>query len=188
MISVIICSRAKTISTLLQENIANTIGVDYELIVIDNSRNKYSIFEAYNTGISKSNGEILCFIHDDINLKTQNWGGVLANIFDKNQNIGLIGVAGSKSKTKMPSAWWNCPDEDLCINIIQHYSNQKIEHWQKGFNENSEQEVVAIDGVFMAARKLDTVLFNKNMKGFHNYDLNFSCEFILFKNIRNRSL
>ena len=66
MISIIICSRDKSISEELSTNISETINHDYELIVIDNSKNKYSIFEAYNSGIKKSKGLYWCFIHDDI--------------------------------------------------------------------------------------------------------------------------
>ena len=62
MISVIICSRTSTIGTALSENIKNSIGCEYELISIDNSKNTYSIFEAYNLGIQKSKFDFLCFI------------------------------------------------------------------------------------------------------------------------------
>lgn len=178
MISIIICSRANTISDRLLHNIQETISVEYELIVIDNSENKYSIFEAYNIGLNKSKNEIICFIHDDINLITKDWGKVLIDIFTKNTNIGLIGIAGAKSKTKMPSAWWDCPQENLCINIIQHFSYKEKEHWFRGFEETSLKEVVAVDGVFMAARKVSTILFNTQLTGFHNYDLNLSFEYL----------
>lgn len=177
MISIIICSRQNDISNSLKDNIAATIGFDYELIVIDNSENKYSIFEAYNTGIIKSKGEILCFMHDDINIITQNWGDILNAIFKKNQEIGLIGVAGSKSKTKMPSPWWDCPDKDSRLNIVQYLKNKEKVHWLEGFNDTLE-EVVAIDGVFMAARKINTIFFSKKITGFHNYDLNLSFEYL----------
>lgn len=73
MISVIICSRAKIIKTNLFENIKNTIGCNYELIVIDNSENKFSIFQAYNLGIEKSLGDYLCFLHDDVFIHTDGW-------------------------------------------------------------------------------------------------------------------
>jgi glycosyltransferase involved in cell wall biosynthesis len=178
MISIVICSRTKLISNGLFNNIRQTIGLEYELIVIDNSDNKYSIFQAYNTGIINSKGNIVCFIHDDIQLITQDWGHVLLEIFDKNKDVGLIGVAGAKSKTKMPSAWWDCPKEDHCININQYLHNGKKEFWRKGFEKSSLEEVVAIDGVFMAARKDTSILFNTKLTGFHNYDLNFSFEYL----------
>jgi hypothetical protein len=176
MISIIICSRTQIINKDLSENIKNTVGCDYELVVIDNSENRYSIFEAYNLGIDKSKGEYLCLMHDDILFHTMGWGNVLQTIFNKNQQIGLIGVAGAKSKTKMPSLWWSCPKEDKITSIIQHIPNRATERWNSGFEKESLVEVVAIDGVFMALRKDNSIRFNPEMKGFHNYDLNLSFE------------
>ena len=56
MISCVICSRQPDISAELKENIASTIGCEYELIVIDNSKNEHSIYSAYNQGVVKSMG------------------------------------------------------------------------------------------------------------------------------------
>lgn len=178
MISIIICSRTKNINNDLVQNIQQTIGSEYELIVIDNSENRNSIFEAYNIGIKQSIGEILCFIHDDIHLVTKNWGQVLNSIFNKNEKIGLIGIAGSKSKTRMPSAWWDCPQQDLYLNLVQHLVNKEKEHWVEGFKNNTLEEVVVVDGVFMAARKINDIFFSQKMNGFHNYDLNLSFEYL----------
>lgn len=178
MISIIICSRTKAISNTLSENIKNTIGCHYELIVIDNSENKYSIFEAYNLGILNSKGEFLCLMHDDIFIHTNGWGTIINGIFREEQQIGLIGIAGAKIKTKMPSPWWNCPEDQKVICIIQHYANNQKEKMLLGFENCSNiAEVVIIDGVFMAMRKDDNILFDTTLKGFHNYDLNISFEY-----------
>lgn len=175
-ISIIICSRTKLLAPVFLENIEKTVGVEYELIVIDNSENKHSIFEAYNLGIKKSKGEFLCFMHDDVLLHTNNWGGILQNIFNENKRIGLIGIAGAKVKTKMISPWWNCHYNQQVINIIQHDKNNVKKKTMDGFDENSESEVVVIDGVFMALRKSIHIKFNEAMVGYHNYDLNISFE------------
>jgi hypothetical protein len=178
MISIIICSRTKIISSTLSENIESTIVSSYELIVIDNSENKYTIFEAYNEGIDRSKGKYLCFIHDDILFKTEGWGANINRIFSENLKIGLIGVAGAKSKTKMPSLWWHCPGGQNVLNIIQHTPNKEKHNWSWGFEESSNVEVVIVDGVFMAIRKDERIRFNSEMIGFHNYDLNISFEYI----------
>ncbi|MGO4906199.1 glycosyltransferase [Flavobacterium sp. W20_MBD1_R3] len=175
MISIIICCRTQIISNDLSENIKNTIGCEYELIVIDNSENKYSIFEAYNLGIEKSLGECLCFIHDDILFHTEDWGCILESIYNSDEKIGLIGLAGSKVKTKMPSAWFNCHEDESVYNLIQHVSKDKKENWFFGF-EKPREELVVIDGFFMAMKKECHVYFNTFLKGFHNYDLNISLE------------
>lgn len=177
MISIIICSRTKQIDNELSTNIKSTIGCPSELIIIDNSKNEYSIFEAYNLGIEKSKGEYLCFIHDDILFHTQDWGSVVNQIFELDSTIGLVGIAGAKTKTKMPSAWWDCNKGQNYTNIIQHFKNREKEKWNFGFDRNPIEEVVVIDGVFMVMRKLDKISFHKSMEGFHNYDLNISFEY-----------
>ena len=179
MISIIICSRTQNISFNLSENIKNTIGYAYELIVIDNAKNKYSIFEAYNLGIKKCKGEYWCFMHDDIFIHTDGWGTIINHIFNENPDVGLIGVAGAKIKTKMPSAWWDCPEDQKVINIIQHFPNRESVKWQRGFEKEQNVEVVAIDGVFMVGKRDSAIGFDERLEGFHNYDLYLSLTYHL---------
>jgi hypothetical protein len=175
MISIIICSRTPKLNPVLSQNIEQTIGCNFELIVIDNSSNKYSIFQAYNLGIQKSKGDYFCFMHDDIVFHTQNWGVKILRVFEEDFRIGLLGVAGAKIKTKMPSGWWDCPSDLKNINIIQHFPNKDKELVYMGWQtENQIEEVAVIDGVFMFARKKDFVFFNQEDSGFHNYDLYLS--------------
>lgn len=178
MISVIICSRKKEINEGLLSNIANTIGCKYELIIVDNSDNKYSIFEAYNFGIKKSKGDFFCYVHDDVLFHTKDWGQEVLKIFEHDKKIGLIGVAGAKIKTRMPSTWWDCPEQFKIINIIQHFKSGIVEHLHQGWNEVDAEEVVVVDGVFMIGRNIDEIYFSKLLTGFHNYDLNLSLEYI----------
>lgn len=175
MISIIICSRSPELNTKFSQNIEETIGCHYELIVIDNSGNNYSIFEAYNLGIQKSTGTYWCFIHEDILFHTQNWGLKLLEIFKDDLKIGLLGFAGAKIKTKMPSGWWDCPNEVKNINILQHFPDKDKEIVYMGWqNENQIEEVAVIDGVFMFAKKEENIFFNREDLGFHNYDLYLS--------------
>ncbi|WP_051662738.1 glycosyltransferase [Flavobacterium sp. KJJ] len=176
MISIIICSRKNTIPDVLSINISETIGYEHEIIIIDNSENRHSIFEAYNIGIKKSKGDYLCFIHDDILFHTQRWGSLITNIFTSNPEYGLIGVAGSRQKTKTPSGWWDCESKYKSVNIIQHYPTGKIVKEQLGFEDSNLNEAVIVDGVFLAVRKEMNVVFDLKLKGFHNYDFNIAIE------------
>ncbi|WNH09631.1 glycosyltransferase [Thalassobellus suaedae] len=178
MLSIIVCSRTKVIDDNLYENIKNTVGCLYELVIVDNSQNEYSIFEAYNKGIEASKGEYLCFMHDDVLLHTENWGNIIIEIFKENKKIGLLGVAGTTVKTKMPSAWWRCPVETRHVRLIQHTDHSPTEIFELGFKNNSLEQVVVVDGVFMVARKVNEIRFNEHIEGFHNYDLNLSFEYI----------
>lgn len=185
MISIIICARTKHIKAELSNNISNTIGCAYELIIINNSENKYSIFEAYNLGIEKSKGDLLAFIHDDILIHTNNWGEKLENIFSADSKIGLLGIAGAKYKSKAPSSWSSCPNKYRVINLIQHNPDGTKKVWNTGFEKNKNEEVVVIDGVFMIARKTNKIKFQSSIEGFHGYDLNLCLEFkkLGYKNI-----
>lgn len=44
MLSIIICSRNKIVSKELIRNIDESVGTVYELVVVDNSNNDYTIF------------------------------------------------------------------------------------------------------------------------------------------------
>jgi hypothetical protein len=177
-LSIIVCSREAEIDKIFEDNIFDSIGCAFELIIIDNSRNQYSIFEAYNIGIERSNGDYWCFMHDDILFHAKDWGIEVLRIFEQDRKIGLIGIAGAKVKTKMPSAWWDCPEQFKIMNIIQHFKSGKVKYLNQGWREKNIEEVVVIDGVFMAARRLDKIRFSDSLEGFHNYDLNLSFEYI----------
>lgn len=176
-ISVIVCSKSAELLTDLKKNVNETIGCFHEIISIDNSKNNYSITQAYNQGIINSKGDILCFLHEDIYIHTNNWGEILINLFENDKSLGLVGIAGSKIKTNSPSGWWNCPQNYRSANLIQHLPNGKKEFWNYGFEKN-EEEVVAVDGVFMALTRNNTITFNEKLRGFHNYDLSISIDYI----------
>lgn len=178
MLSIIISSYQPEFYSALKKNIAETIGIPYEIIKIDNP-NLMGICEAYNKGASLSKYDYLLFVHEDVIFHTNNWGGVIVDIFNEDENVGLIGVAGSKVKTKAPSGWWSCPENYKVINILQHV-NSKVEKWDFGENEKVT-EVAAIDGVFMITKKTADLYFDERLKGFHNYDL-FLSTFIKRKN------
>ena len=55
MLSIIICSRHKILDKEFVDNIDATVGIDYELVSIDNSENSHSIFSAYNQGSQEVN-------------------------------------------------------------------------------------------------------------------------------------
>lgn len=159
----------------LSKNITATVGCDHEINIIDNSKNKRSIFEAYNLGLKKSKGDYILFLHEDVFIQTSNWGEKLSNIFKKDKDIGLIGVAGAKVKSKMPSAWWDCPKENQVMYLIQHFKNKTKELWDYGFILNNDiEEVVVIDGVFMMMKRIDQYEFDTSFTGFHNYDIDLS--------------
>ena len=178
MISIIICSINKNFAQQVQENIAATIGVEWEAIVIDNTISPKSITAVYNEAAPKAKYEVLCFVHEDVLFKTENWGQKIVGYFTKDNNLGLIGIGGSKYKSKTPSGWFTgIPAFDSC-NITHYDSNGKeLKIYFNPVPGSNLQEAIVLDGVFLCCpaqvwreKRFDDVL----LKDFHLYDLDFS--------------
>jgi hypothetical protein len=123
----------------------------------------------------------LVFLHDDILFQTVGWGGVVQRIFKNNSDIGLLGVAGSNLKTKMPSTWVG-PGKKY-VRIIQHYQdNRNSKNFKNGFDHKKLVEAATIDGVLMIMKRNKEVRFDGNLKGYHNYDVDLSVKHHLIKN------
>lgn len=177
MISLIICSRKIHLNRKLIENIDETIGIPYEIVVIDNSTNQNSICSAYNLGASKSKFDILCFVHDDVAFHTKDWGSKILNHLI-NENCGLIGVAGSTVKSKKPSPWWVSNFHNFVeynrYNVIQHRGTKGYIK-REGNNPFNEiiSKVVVLDGFFLCSKKevwQNTRFDEQLLNGFHGYD------------------
>lgn len=197
MISIVICHRNKDYLEKITDSIEKTIGVAYELVVIDNTSNQYSIFEAYNMGVSKSQYPIICFTHEDIVFHTENWGQkVIAHFNDP--SIGMIGVIGGTVFPVSPAPWWsNVIINDHLINNIQHWKNKTTYHsYEQIISGNANKiitrqcsnplgqnvvDAVVLDGLWYCIRKelftsqlikFDTDTFH----GFHSYDIDISLQ------------
>lgn len=182
LISCVVCSRQQDISVELNESIALTIGCEYELIVIDNSKNDYTIFSAYNEGIRRAKGNILCFMHDDIIYHTHNWGINVIEHFQNNM-IGLLGIMGGHFLPNFPASWISSYmlsgqniqgyfDEDKYKTKYYEFCNRKV---------HNSTEVVAVDGMWFCVPKnvFNTILFDdKLFNGFHCYDLDICMQII----------
>lgn len=178
MISLIICSRQPDIPQLLKDNIAETIGVEYELVVIDNSKNQFSIFQAYNEGVRRAKYPLLCFMHEDILYHTLNWGEKVVEHF-QDEKVGLIGVVGGHYMPKCPASWWSTECKSG-IFIQGDYRNKvytPIKYNWENYRTNFESSlsVSAVDGLWFCLPK--EVFYKSKIKfddisfaGFHCYD------------------
>ncbi len=166
IISIIISSYQPNYFLALEKNIAETIGIPYEIIKIDNP-NTMGICEAYNKGASKAQFENLLFIHEDILFQTKYWGELLINYLNK-KNTGVVGLAGSKYVPSAPASWSISNDRYTYCNVnSKKTAHEKLKSYQKVF---------ALDGVFLAVKKsvYQEFTFDENIEGFHGYDTDFS--------------
>lgn len=180
MISIIVCSRKDVLSDELLQNISETIGVEYELIVIDNSKSEYSIFSAYNEGVRRAKGDILCFMHEDVLCRSTDWGNRIAQYFDEDEKIGIIGFAGSHFLPAAPMYWYSSPfiSQKNLNNDQGVVKEHTHEDWFAG---KSIIEVVVIDGFCFFVRKnlFEHIRFDeKTYSGFHLYDMDICMQVI----------
>ena len=181
MLSIIVCSRNKSLSEIFVNNIVSTVGVEYEIIHIDNSESTYSIFSAYNLGIKKSKYPYLCFIHEDVLFHTKNWGDkIIAHL--KDPKTGIIGVAGGDFVPRVPASWGTLISPGN--NVIQSDSSGKKTTHQfsipKDYSFTTRSSLI-IDGLFLSMRSemTDKIRFDENLKGFHGYDYDISLQSII---------
>lgn len=179
MISVVICSAQAARLQAVASNIESSIGVEYELIAVDNSVEGRGLCEVYNEGASRATHEFICFVHEDVEFLSVGWGARALSHFTADGELAMIGLAGSRYKTSVPSGWHSGDDDDLCINV-QHGASRDAAtlafakpHAQAAMNCIP---VVALDGVWMFVRRSvwASVRFDERLRGFHFYDVDFS--------------
>jgi hypothetical protein len=177
-----VCSIKETVFKTLSESIQETVGVEYEVIKLDNNLYKVGIAEAYNIGAGKAKFPYLCFVHEDVKFVSHNWGERAINHMLAHKDIGAIGLAGSLYKSKVVSSWWQPAIDNFepkRVNIIQHYkfSNKESEHLVINPLNELIADVACLDGVFIFVKSSiwkDALFDSVLLKGFHGYDLDFT--------------
>lgn len=172
MISILTCGYKPQNREKLEKSIRNTIQYDHEFLYHDNRITSIGICEAYNRLAKKAKGNYLCFVHEDVEFLETGWG---ANLIENLKSCDVIGVAGGKYKALTPSGW--SISGHNCIKMSQYYGNKSASLLlEEDFQNEVLEDVVCIDGVFIAMRKFvfDEVQFDElNFKGFHGYDYDF---------------
>jgi hypothetical protein len=179
MISIIISSVNPEHLKRVSNNIKDTVGVPYELITFENSSGEKGICEIYNLGICKAQYDIFCFMHEDLEIKTENWGKIVAEHFASIPDLGLLGIAGSTYKTSTPAGWHSAGAGTSRANFIQSHKRSDIPPIHYYANPNNEEiaEVACLDGVWLCTTKKIASEFwfdDTTFKKFHGYDLDFS--------------
>lgn len=173
MISIIICSRSKTLSKSLLDNIESTIGCQHEIIPIDNSEGKYSICSAYNEAVRLTHGEYLCFMHEDIRFLKDDWGKIASRHFS-DPDVGMVGVLGCSFFDECMTYWCFPPF---------YYGHNWVGRKHKIFGDLAgPKNAVVIDGLWMLIRKSvfesGTSWDEETLTGFDYYDVDMSLQII----------
>ena len=178
MISIIISSAKKPLLAQVKKNIADTIGIEHEIIAFDNSDGSKGICQIYNQGIREAKFDVLCFMHEDIAMHTPNWGVIVEDIFKNYPNVGLIGLAGSSYRPITPTGWNGMGNEGYYINLLQRFKFEEKETKREYHNPGDKAlaPVAVVDGVWFCTTKAlaQKYMFDESFAGFHVYDMDFS--------------
>ena len=168
----------------LKINITETVGCVFEVLSYPNELGTKGICEVYNQGAKDARYGIVCFMHEDLKILTQDWGKIVWRYFVENPSLGLLGVAGGDYKSLAPSSWFNFeapPDfpGKKYINLLQGYKSEGKPPVHEFSNPKAEKlsKVACVDGVWMCTRKsiAEEVRFDEQLlKGFHGYDIDYS--------------
>jgi len=154
------------------DHIGSTIGVKHTVVCYPNF-NQYSLTQVYNIAIFEHNNEdaIMVFCHNDITIKTQNWGKLLLTKFN-NSNYQILGVAGTTFLSET-GRWWD--DRKKMVGIVEHTNGMR--NWVSEYSEPKRGQitpVVLVDGLFIAVDINDlNIGWDEEFKGFHMYDVSF---------------
>lgn len=172
MISVVFSTRTHNQSHI--EHIKRTSGLSKNIEILQFINNgEYSLTEIYNKGLKESKYDIVIFCHDDIIFNKDNWGKKILSHFEKDIQLGILGIAGT---TDMPVSgkWWE--DSTKMVGIVKHSNNGRT--WESKYSANFEGDVIETvvnDGLFFACHKNRIkVNFDESFKGFHFYDIDFT--------------
>lgn len=181
MISVIVSTYNPERFSAFIQNVEDTIGVEYEILRIDNP-GLMSLCEAYNKGIELAKHPYLCFSHDDIVFGQLNWGKRIIDFFQKNQNYGLLGIAGDSYKTWVPTGWYFPDDRHFCKMDLYQATNSIEDrvHCLRNKPEDKDFDlVVTLDGCWMCTTKEVTehIKFDElTFTDYHCYDVDYALQ------------
>ena len=179
MVSIIICSVSPHLLKELQQNIAQTIGIEYEIIAIDNREQHWPIAKVYNYAAQQAKYPYLFFVHEDIRLRSDKWGKLMISKLVE-PACGVVGFVGDKARFSCCSGWYQYCDMSKISYFYQRIKEGKTLFLVENADLNQPfQEVITLDGLGFFVRKeiWKKYPFDENLlTGFHCYDIDFSLQ------------
>ena len=179
-LSLIICRYDETHFARCRESLAETLATDAELVVVDNRDNRHDIFSAYNEGLRRATGELLCLMHEDLTFPHVGWDARAVAHFDADPGLGMIGVAGARSLHVLPRSWKHTYyPEDYAQALTEHDGRDGV----FGLDPDGRRQVLLLDGLWMCVRRslveAHGLRFDeRHYSGFHRYDYDFSMQVV----------
>lgn len=175
MFTIIVCSVKPEAAEALRANVEATVGVPFEFAAFDNREAHRGICSIYNECARKARYDMLCFVHEDVEFRTQGWGEIIARKL-REPDCGVIGFAGSISKLS-PAMGFGSLREHTRFNYYQGTPSGKVERKRINPDGLDFSPVICLDGMCMIVRRdvWERSPFDEELlKGFHAYDIDFT--------------
>ena len=145
-----------------------------EILIYENDGSE-SLTQLYNIGLKDSKNDIVVFMHDDLILETPCMTPKVVKLFEKHQDYGIIGIAGTNNLIN--GMWWSDRNSMFGIVAHEHEGKRHVNKYSKGSYVDKLKDVVLVDGLFfMVHKNRIKKQFNEEFKGFHFYDVSFCVE------------
>ena len=174
MISFIVSSTCEARAEALRSNIDSHLGMPFEFIAIENRQHPRSIAQVYNKGASAAQGQVLCFLHEDIAFHSSGWGQTVESKALQS-DCGLVGFIGSWYKSLTPSGW--SIDKDTDIGTFIQGGGNKPKTYSRRRQDLPFEPCAVVDGFCMFVSKAHWKAhpFDEQIiRSFHAYDIDFS--------------
>jgi hypothetical protein len=151
-------------------NLNVPIGYEIEVISIEDSK---GMTEGYNRAMNSSNAKYKIYLHQDTMIINENFLNDILFIFEKDKNIGMIGMIGSKT-IPVYAQWWLSENK---YGKVYESSKGKLEELDFKEVESSYEEVKIVDGLIIITQ-YDINWREDIFDAYHFYDVSQSTEFI----------
>jgi len=169
MLSVIVCSHRDAVFARCACECERAFdGGRFELIRIADAR---SMCEGYQRGFQQAKGELLVFMHDDVELLSPDFGSKLRRELE---DCDLLAIAGA-TRFEGP-AWFSAGPDFLRGSVSVPRSNGRYDVYWASLGVERTPLAVA-DGFFLAChrRVVNAVRWDAYpIPGFHGYDIDFT--------------
>jgi GT2 family glycosyltransferase len=162
--------KSESYNNKFKQHLLQSVGLNNVQILEYVNHNQYSLSQVYNSGITESIYDIVVCCHNDIKLE-KNWGKKLINDFQKNQDYGIIGKAGT-CYFSQSGVYWEKMHQTM-VGQVYHQPENHTKKWINKYSVKSENliQVVSIDGLFISFDKTKIKhKFDETIGKFHFYD------------------
>lgn len=152
-------------------------GYTVEIIPIYNAK---SITSGYQMGMKQSDAKYKVYMHQDVMCIHKNMLYEALHVFQQDETIGLLGVAGCKV---MPASgiWWEADMSESYYNLYQDcvvsFGCDNYEQASKEYENDTYQCVMGLDGAFLMTSQ-DIDWREDIFQGWHIYDVSQCMEFL----------